>query len=892
MSIVLCLSTFAVRQLVGGACRTAGVDDVVREAARFLAQRFTDHSQRLTRAVTFANEQAWKALEIALAGDSFWDRCKSALARGDEKAFAQQVRMFLDAAPLPELAGKTAFRQKCLEELRTARKAPGLLASVPDPRQLAQRTADFARFTDPLELLNAEWRLAEDIAGLMKEAGFGSLAWLLAQRPRQGAPILLAGARYFFRRAVEEDRELFQGLSFAKLEALADAQENGFASLSQAIASNTARLEELLDGVQVVVVQTHSAVLDLQAQMQGHGEQLQQIGDAVLKLLEQHQLQRRELRPSDSLSIRGDAERQLVKQLVSRYRALPVEQQRQAPAMLNALGKLQVVAGDYEQAQHDFVEVAELVSDAGAQAEALHNAYRAALERRDWATALRQLREAMRLDPRRHSPFPVAKYQPQRILGAGGFGVAFSCRHVELDADVVVKTLNSDDLGRDVDDVFNEARVLYQLDHPNIIRLLDCGYTFPADKSRPYFVMHFFDGVNLEDHVRVAGPIAFDELVPLARQVAEGLRAAHGKGILHRDVKPANLLVRKDGDDWRVKLIDFGLALKQSSLAGGASTSRQHLTLAGSSVAGTLDYAAPEQMGRLPGVAVGRYSDVYGFGKTVCYALFRTTQPLPKHFRGLPASLTELIEDCLEESPEKRPASFDAVLKRLAKVADDDLVPTVTPDVVPMAQLAAPVAPQQVEAAPAVVLAVVAWHYLQDGQQRGPVADHAMAELARSGALRPGDLVWKAGMPQWAPAGTRRELADLMPVVAEIAPAPRRAALRVKLLCPSADLLKKSFSKYLALFGQKTQLKVYWNGDFVGEAVAHDGFCFEVDATPGRHALEIVHWDNGEKDRKKFDLPLEKPGRCEIRFNHVWKPALFGGGSMQDSTVDVVKQPS
>jgi tetratricopeptide (TPR) repeat protein len=886
MSIVLCLSTFAVRQLAGGACRMAGTDDVVREAARFLSERFVDHSQRLTRAVSLANDNAWKALEIALAGDSFWERCKSALARGDEKAFAQQVRLFLDAAPLPELAGKTAFRHKCLEELRGARKTPGLIGGAPDPRHLAERTADFARFTDPQRILDAEWRLAEDIAALMKEAGFGNLAWLLAQRPAQGAPILLAGARYFFRRAVEEDRELFQGLSFAKLEALADAQESGFASLSRAIADQAQQIEDLLGSVQIVVVQTHGAVLDLQSQLRGQGAQIQQIGDAVMKLLEQHQLQRRELRPSDSLSIRSDAERQLVKQLVQRYRALPVEQQRQAPAMLNALGKLQVVAGDFGQAQSDFIEVATLVSDAPAQAEALHNAYRAALEQRDWPTALQQLREATRLDPRRHAPFPLAKYQPRRILGAGGFGVAFACRHTELDAEVVVKTLNGEDLSRDVDDVFNEARVLYQLDHPNIIRLLDCGYAFPDEKARPYFVMHFFDGVNLEDQVRSSGPIAFDELVPLARQVAEGLRAAHAKGILHRDVKPANLLVRKDGDDWRVKIIDFGLALKQSSLVSSASTSRQNPTLAGSSVAGTLDYAAPEQMGRLPGVAVGRYSDVYGFGKTCCYALFRTTQPLPKHFRGLPAALTELIEDCLEESPEKRPTSFEPVLKRLAKIADD-LVPTV----VPTAQLVEIVEPQL--AAPMVTVAAT-WYYLQDGKQFGPVTDHEIVGLARGGVLGRGDLVWKQGMPQWSPAGALRELADQMPVIAEIAPVPpvRRTTSRVRLFSPSEHLLKKGMSKYMAFFGKKALLKVYWNGGFVGEAAACDGFDLDVEAKPGRHVLEVAHWDDGEKDRKRFDLTLDKLGRYEVRFNHVWNPTLFGGGTMASSTIDIVKQPT
>jgi DNA polymerase len=92
-------------------------------------------------------------------------------------------------------------------------------------------------------------------------------------------------------------------------------------------------------------------------------------------------------------------------------------------------------------------------------------------------------------------------------------------------------------------------------------------------------------------------------------------------------------------------------------------------TLAGSSIAGTQEYAAPEQMGKLPGVAVGPSSDVYGFARTCCYALFQTPQPLPRHWRSVPPDLAELLETCLEERPEQRPQDFGAVLARLAPAA-------------------------------------------------------------------------------------------------------------------------------------------------------------------------------------------------------------------------------
>jgi Protein kinase domain len=665
MSILLSLSTLALRGIVDGAWACVGIEQGGAAVVGFLTERFTDHSQRLTRALHSSSEKAWKALEIALAGDSLWDRCKASIARSEDKAFAQQVRAFLDAAPLLELSGKTAIRQKCLAELRAARKAGALTKGSLDHRQLAKQAGDFTRFGDPTDLVDAEWLMIVGIATEMKEAGYASLAWLLSQRSAQEMPVLVIAVRYFFRRAVEDDPKLFQGLAFAKLEALGKVQEAGFAALSGAFTKQGQRLEELLSDVKAIVVQTHSAVLDLQEQVKGLSAETRQMFQAVMQQLEQRQLERRELRPSDSLSIRGDAERQLVKRLVSRYRALPEEQRQKTPALLNAIGKLEVVAGDFEAAQEDFQQVATLVSDSAAKAEAHFNAYHAALERRDNATALAELLAAVKLETRRFAPFPVSKYQPQRILGAGGFGVAFLCRHKELKADVVVKTLANDDLGRDVDEVLNEARVLYQLDHPSIVRLLDCGYTIPAEKARPYFVMNYFKGVTLEEYVQKRGPLSPQDLMAVARQIAKGLQAAHDKGILHRDVKPANILVLKDDNSWKVKIIDFGLALKEERIASAASTNRQSKTIMGSSIAGTLDYAAPEQMGR-QSEPIGPYSDVYGFAKTCSFALFQTTQPLFKHWQSLPLPLAQLLEKCLEEDPKKRPQSFAAVLKTLS----------------------------------------------------------------------------------------------------------------------------------------------------------------------------------------------------------------------------------
>src|SRR5262249_22173330 len=134
-------------------------------------ERFTDHSQRLTVALQTANERSWKALEVALGGESLWDRCKGALARAEDKAFREQVRAFLDASPLTKASARYAeiFRN-ALKELRAARDGGLLTRGSLSPNELAREAGAFARFTDPLALLDCERKVVEGIADELREA--------------------------------------------------------------------------------------------------------------------------------------------------------------------------------------------------------------------------------------------------------------------------------------------------------------------------------------------------------------------------------------------------------------------------------------------------------------------------------------------------------------------------------------------------------------------------------------------------------------------------------------------------------------------------------------------------------------------------------------------------
>jgi TPR repeat protein len=673
MAIFGALCCFALKPLVEGACAGMGVSGAgdagaelaggivegsVGRVVEVLYRRFRDESGELFAALRVANERAWQSLEVALAGESFW----GFLADRTDRSFRDQVRAFLDRVPLPvEVNDQADFRKRCVQEIQQAR-AGGLLGGDLDPATLSRDVGTFARFSDPQAIVEHRNRLAQGLVREIRSGGYPSLAYLFGAVDMDDC-LLVHALRHFFHREQQRRPRLRKLLEEMRWQHLETAPHQGLAAIEGLLERQGPVLAQLLAESAVIRAEAREHYLDLKAEFRRLDKRQAQANRAlyhdILEAL-QANLRRpeREVRFADSLNLRSPTEYHLVQQLVAQYRRLP--------ALLHAVGKLEVLAGDLDGAQKSFQTVANMVPSPEARAEAHYNAYQAALQRGDWAVALEALMQAVKVAPAVYAPFPVERYRPQSILGAGGFGVAFLCRHRELNTPVVVKALMPEQLAANVEDVFREAQVLDQLDHPCIIRLRECGYTDPAGKERPYLLLNYFEGTTLEQHVHDKGPLPAGDVVQLGRLVAEGLQAAHARGILHRDVKPANVLVRPEGSTWHVRLIDFGLAVRPQALrstVGNRADPTQ--TSYGKSIAGTLEYAAPEQMGRR-NEAVGTYSDVFGFGKTLCYALFQTPNPGPKHWLSLgQGGLTELLGACIDENPTARPASFAAVLDRL-----------------------------------------------------------------------------------------------------------------------------------------------------------------------------------------------------------------------------------
>jgi formylglycine-generating enzyme required for sulfatase activity len=578
-----------------------------------------------------------------------------------------QVKAFLESALAED---DPNFLTACLKELRQARDKNHLTASDGfRPESLAEEITPFARFDDPEALLEAECAVVGEVAREFQRLGYRHLGRLLAVTPTRGQPLLAMAVQYYFRRSVGEDAILARELSWAKMVGIDRRVQEGFAFLGLIQERNVQVLEEVLEGLarrEVAAAETRNAVLNLHSDVRG--------------LADQFKLLRRELTSGHSVSYRDEHERELIEAVKRRYRALSDDQRRRFPQLGLDLSRLEIVAGDFEEALGEARAAARQLDEPTSKAEAHHAAYRAALELKFWDEALAELQHAVVADAR-FAVWPSIRYQVQRILGAGAFGVAFLCHDTYVKRQVVIKTFEPAGIDRDPTTIFREAHILDGLQHPGIIRLLGCGYVDENGKQRPYLeIEHFSNSLTLEDHVHRHGPLTVDDLLPVATPMAEALRAAQEANVLHRDVKPGNLLIRKMMRGWEVKVINFGLSLRRSLVqASQARAASQGRSMVGSAVAGTLHYAAPEQLDPLRWKEVGPHSDVFGFGRTCLFALFKTTQPRARAIRALPEPWPDLLDDCCDLEIGSRPKDFAAVLERLMSVQKPSPTALVSP---------------------------------------------------------------------------------------------------------------------------------------------------------------------------------------------------------------------
>ncbi len=273
----------------------------------------------------------------------------------------------------------------------------------------------------------------------------------------------------------------------------------------------------------------------------------------------------------------------------------------------------------------------------------------------------------------------LGHYRILEKIGSGGMGEVYRARDERLDREVAIKVLSPDILHDEGARrrFRHEALALSQLNHPNVATIFD----FDAEAGTEFIVTELVKGSTLAERI-AGGPLSEREVLAIAGQLAEGLAAAHDRGVLHRDIKPSNLRLTPDG---RLKILDFGVAMPLLPLPDVTTASSDAAPLG---LAGTLPYMSPEQ---LRGEAIDARSDLYSAG-TVVYEMIAGRHPFqarlfttlldgilnkpptrPSRLReGVSPQLDEIVLRCLEKNPERRYRSAQELAAALHRAAEGE----------------------------------------------------------------------------------------------------------------------------------------------------------------------------------------------------------------------------
>jgi len=336
--------------------------------------------------------------------------------------------------------------------------------------------------------------------------------------------------------------------------------------------------------------------------------------------------------------------------------------------LMSMVGCLLSSTGNIAQAENLFIQAQNVAKNEADKALACFNLFQVRLRRGAYEAALADLKVAIAINPQQYALHDVEKYPIEELLGAGEMGCVFLCH--DRENKVVVKCFWEGQKG-EREEVFKEVLIMRQLKSPYVPKTLNYGYV--DVNKRPFFVTEYIEGaLDGEAWLSQYGKLDLETGLDVGLQVVQGLAVGHQAGVYHFDLKPANLLLKKEADSLVVKIIDFGLARMAKSLKEQAARSqvRSGQSQLIQEVFDTFDYAAPEQLGDVAYGKPGAKSDVFGFGATL-YSLLTAESPRFPHPSELPdvPELQSLLLDCLKPNPNKRP-DLEALMAQLSSLRD------------------------------------------------------------------------------------------------------------------------------------------------------------------------------------------------------------------------------
>jgi serine/threonine-protein kinase len=270
----------------------------------------------------------------------------------------------------------------------------------------------------------------------------------------------------------------------------------------------------------------------------------------------------------------------------------------------------------------------------------------------------------------------ASRYEILGMIGRGGMGIVYRAKDLELDEDVALKVLRNEMIKVDptlLPRFKQEIKLARKITHRNVLRTHDF---YEAD-GLPFISMEYLEGVTLKDLITSKGALPVGVGLRIAKELCQGLEAAHAQGVIHRDIKPQNVLILPETGG--LKIMDFGIARVSEMKAGEGGLTSDGMVM------GTPDYISPEQA---QGQPADFRSDIYSVGivffevftgmlpfrgETAMATIMKHIQATPPKPSGLnpklPEGLETLILGCMEKDPSRRPSSVREILNDLTSIS-------------------------------------------------------------------------------------------------------------------------------------------------------------------------------------------------------------------------------